>query len=594
MLSLNLEKQNDERLIFKRETPVKAALTSPFESTDDIILSGDFCSIKKGEAELRSSCESDIYQENEELRRAIKENRVKNALRDLKKIPNNPFLLNNLGLAYLGNKELEKAFEVFSRAVEINSNFIPISLNLASLYVAKKEYGSAMSIYKKLLQNNPNDTRVLINFGNIYFNEKKFKEAEDLYKKIIKIDPQNITSRNRLALLNLIDGRFTKAIAGLRKCLQINNELPAIYNNLGVAYGILGSFKKAAQSLKIALKISPYYTSAIHNLAVTLKQKDILSAIELLEDYLNRKENLRIRELLANFYLDNKQHLKALKTLIMILSIMRKITTPNREITRLHNNIGVVYHSLRNFEKAEENYFVCVKKMGYINPIIVGNIIDLYFDSARINNAKEYIEIYRNRFGERGFYFYYLARYLFYRGEISESINAVEKFLLTNKKFSPAYALLSYIYSEYFQNYKKAIELNETAFKNLPDDRVTINNLAYNYLMNNEIDKAESILSGKEEITNYVFLNATRGLLNIKKDNIEEGRRLYNLAAKIAEGRPLHKEVIQKKHLELARYYLLHNEKSKAKDNLEKVFSATKGKETVFTKHAAELYQQVL
>jgi len=589
MLNSTLEKQDNERLIFKKGIPVNTALGSPFENTKDIILSEDFSSVLKDKIEIRS------HYENEELRNALKENQIENAVRDLRRIPNNPFLLNNLGLAYLSNKEYEKAFDAFNQAIEIKPNFIQAALNLTFLHVVKENYSLAMDVLNKLLKITPNDIRVLINLGNIYFEQKKFKDAKDIYRKIIKIEPKNITSRNRLALLNLIEGKFQESISELRKCLQINNYLPAIYNNLGVSYGALGAYKKSIQSFKIALNIYPNYTSAIYNLATTLRQKNKLESIELLENFLNSKENIRIRELLAQFYFENNQYQKTLKNLFIMLSQLTHVANYTQEIARLHNNIGVVYHVMRDFEKAEENYLTCIEKVKYINHIIVGNIIDLYFDLNKINEAKKYIDIYRDKFGEKEFYFYYLSRYSYHKAKLTDSIKLMKQFLMINKNFSPAYAFLSYIYSEHLQDYKKAIALNVKAFEHLPNNKAIINNLAYNYLMNNEVNKAEVILRKAEENIDNVFLNATRGLLNIKKGNIKEGRRLYNWAANHA-GRTtlLYGQVIQKKHLELAKYYLDHGQKNDARDNLKKVFSAMKGKDTIFTKHAQELQEQLI
>jgi len=494
-------------------------------------------------------------------------------------------------LAYLSNKEYEKAFNAFKQAIKIKPDFTSAALNLATFYAMKKNYSSAIDIFNKLLEKTPNDVRALINLGNIYFQQKKFKDAKDVYRKIVKIDPKNISSRNRLALLNLIERNFKKAITELRKCLQINNELPAIYNNLGVAYGALGARKKSIRSFKIALRIYPHYTSAIHNLAITLRQKDILASIQLLEDYLYVKKNPRIKELLARFYFENKQLQKALNSLFEVLSQLKNIINRNQEIARLHNNIGVIYHTMRDFEKAKENYLTCIEKNENINHIIVGNIIDLYFDLNNINEAKKYIDIYRDKFGEKEFYFYYLSRYSFHKVKLSDSIKFIKQFLMINKTFLPAYTFLSNIYSEYLQDYKKAIELNLKAFEYLPNNKVIINNLAYSYLMNNEVNNADIILREVEENINNVFLNATRGLLNIKKGNIEEGTRLYNLAAKFAREKPSSGDVIQKKHLELARHYFSHDQKNRALSNLKKVFSAMKGKDTIFAKQAQKLQE---
>ena len=53
MLNSTLEKQNEERLIFKKEILVKTVLSSPFENAEDIILSGGFSSIVKDKVEIK-------------------------------------------------------------------------------------------------------------------------------------------------------------------------------------------------------------------------------------------------------------------------------------------------------------------------------------------------------------------------------------------------------------------------------------------------------------------------------------------------------------------------------------------------------------
>jgi len=185
-----------------------------------------------------------------------------------------------------------------------------------------------------------------------------------------------------------------------------------------------------------------------------------------------------------------------------------------------------------------------------------------------------------------------LYRY-FNTNKVRDSIISIRRFLKVNRKFPPAYALLSNIYSEYFNNYKAAILLNEEGYKYLPHEASIINNLTYSYLMNDEIDKAEEMLKNAKDTENNIFLNATRGLFNIKRGNIEEGRRLYNLAAQLARDEILYDLVLQKKYLELGRYYLNYGENKKAKSNIDKVFAIARGKDTIFTIHAKELREKI-
>ena len=102
MLNQNLERQNEQRLMVKNEIPVKAGLTSPFENTDDIILSSDVHSaIVKNQVKIQPKYTTSTYQTEGVFAQNIKENKIKNAYRDWKKAPDNPYLLANLGMAYL-------------------------------------------------------------------------------------------------------------------------------------------------------------------------------------------------------------------------------------------------------------------------------------------------------------------------------------------------------------------------------------------------------------------------------------------------------------------------------------------------------------
>ena len=82
--------------------------------------------------------------------------------------------------------------------------------------------------------------------------------------------------------------------------------------------------------------------------------------------------------------------------------------------------------------------------------------------------------------------------------------------------------------------------------------------------MEDKLVEARRVLD-KVKDENYVFLNATRGLLLIREGNINEGRRYYNKAMELAKStdKNLMALVNQKKHLELGRYYI---EKGKSRE----------------------------
>lgn len=587
MLNPNLEKKNEERLIMEEKVFASAAATTPFESTDDVVLSGSLLGIAKGSSELRPKPRFVISQREDSF--SFIEKQLLSAQKELTKFPNNPLVLNNLGLTYLSNSETDKAIETFKQALAIKPELVFIALNLASTYSLNNQDDLALKIYNELRTHFPDDSRVLVNIANIHFKNKRLLEAKEIYKQILKNNTKNITARNRLALINLIEGDYNSTISELRKCLSFNVNLPAIYNNLGIAYGVKGFYGKARESFSIALKLSPNYENAVHNLAEILKtSNNILEAIEILEKYLEVNDNSRTKDLLARCYLESRQYQKSLRVLLSLLKIAEKLDKNKENIGRLRNNIGVVYQSMGDFENAESNYFVCIKTAGYNNDVILSNVIELYLNLHKIKDAKKYIDILHDKFGVNNLYFYYSSLYSFNNNQLLESVKEMHEFIKINNKFTPAYSFLSFIYSECRKDYKKAIELNKAAKKYLPNEIGIINNLAYNYLMNNEINEAKELLEKIRHVTSNLFVIATTGLLRMKEGNIEEGERLYDLAASMAMGKILRKQIIQKKHIELAKYYLARSDNENARLNLNTALLINI-KNNIYTEQAKEL-----
>ncbi len=587
MIDFKIPRKNSEKIIINEQVPIRAALSCPFDNPDDLILKGNFKKISKGQLSFEFKETVSFFGMGGDLPGLLGANKIENAKKDLLKNPQNPFLLNTLALAYFNNGDKDKALSLFKKAITLKKGFSIASLNLASVYMSKNDIDSAFKIYKELNLKNPDDSRVLLNIGNIYLRKNDFKKAKDIFIQIISKDKRNVAATNKLAIIHLGENQYDKAISLLRDCLEININLPSIYNNMGVAYALNGSLRKAIKALRISLKISPFYTSAINNLATAYKQnKQLDEAIELIENYLVSNTNDALSEKLVKLYINKGQHKKALNILQKLLENAKSVNVNANKIARLYNNLGVIYHKMKEYKKANENYHISLNKKTQVSSTTVANIIDLYFDQNKINKMKEYIEILQYQCKD-DLYIYYLGLLAMNSKDMAEAQDHLKLFLSKNKRFLPAYGLLSFLYSEFLFNYTKAINLNNEAIKNLPNDEILINNLAYNHLMNDDIESAKKILN-KLTSFNGPYLNATRGLLAIKEGNLTEGRRLYNLASQLTPDLFLQKQIIQKKHIELAKYYIANNNTSIASDNIDKALSV-KVQYNVYSHQASQL-----
>ena len=83
------------------------------------------------------------------------------------KNPDNSGLKNLLGLAYLGNKEINQAIKNFKFALKIDQNNIAANNNLGNSYKYLHNYKDAEHFYKRALNLNPNFINTLNDYANL-------------------------------------------------------------------------------------------------------------------------------------------------------------------------------------------------------------------------------------------------------------------------------------------------------------------------------------------------------------------------------------------------------------------------------------------
>jgi tetratricopeptide (TPR) repeat protein len=575
MLNLATEKQDKEKLIIKSDISVKAVPFNPFEAQINLALPTGLYKFSKEDITFHEEKESTIANNNIDSVTFLRNRQLEYATKDLKGNPNNPYLINNLGLAYLGKRDLDGALKLFREAIHINSTFTNAKLNLASVLLMKNEYDQARIIYEDILRSNPNDLRACINLGDLLLKANSLDQAKEIFTKVLCIESTNISARIRLALIYIIQGKHRESVAEIRKCLAIKGNSPSLYNLLGVAFGIAGLYHKAVLSFRTALAISPTYSGAVVNLATTLRlQKKIGEVIELINDYLRKGENRRLREILFEINLETGDFKTGLKNILILLSEAKKKNASLQELSRIFNNMGVVYFNLSNYKEAEEYFLKSLADKNCANQINLQNIIDLYFFLEDIQKAKEFIDIFREVYGERSLYLFYSGLYKTKTFEPDRAIESLTEFININTKYVPAYTALGFVYSEYFGDYNKAIEVTRQGLSQDPDNLGLINNLAYDYLMNGEVDKAKSTLERVAKVENYMYLVATRGLLKIKEGNIAKGKELYRKAIFMAKNEYVGKQVEQKMYYEIAKYYFNNNNVEEAMRILVKMLSS--------------------
>jgi tetratricopeptide (TPR) repeat protein len=155
---------------------------------------------------------------------------------------------------------------------------------------------------------------------------------------------------------------------------------------------------------------------------------------------------------------------------------------------------------------------------------------------------------------------------------------------------------ISIVLSDVYDDFAGAEEilrpLESTHGKNMK----YLNNLAYALILRGNIQEATTLLDKVERLEShesiyYVFATATRGLLNIRKGNLVEGSRLYNAAARAVANKELSKQILQKKELEIGRWFKDRADKEKSIRHLEQAYRVDIS-DRIFTRKAKELIEE--
>ena len=219
---------------------------------------------------------------------------IESSKKILKKIPNNDYLLNLIGMAYQGKSQHSNSIKFFEASLKQNPDNVAAMNNYANSLKAIGKLEQSKHLYEKILKINPNYIKVYNNYANLKTSYNDYEGAIDLYKKAINLLKDN-------------------------KNIPISHSIEFMFS-LAVAYQGYNKAQEAKKIIEEILLIEPSHTGA-HKLKSSMlkysdKDKNSL-------DHLKRMEKIN----------DNKK-------------------LNDNEKVDLFFSLGKAYEDLKNFDKA--------------------------------------------------------------------------------------------------------------------------------------------------------------------------------------------------------------------------------------------------
>jgi len=214
----------------------------------------------------------------------------------------NMIIMNNLGIVYLHQGQLDEAEQVLLNAIKAKDTYKMPFRNLAQVYTRKGEFDKAVFYLKEVLQIEPAFFGAQLDLADNYARMDRKEQAKDALRRAIEIRPGSASTH--LWLSNLLGfeetdkaisvleaaiekipddaelhralaiflnekGERNKAVTSFRRSLALNPTLPDTNYRLGRLFADMNNIFGARKSFEQEIKVNPDFGEPYHTLGMT-------------------------------------------------------------------------------------------------------------------------------------------------------------------------------------------------------------------------------------------------------------------------------------------------------------------------------------
>ncbi|HSH98335.1 MAG: tetratricopeptide repeat protein [Methylophilaceae bacterium] len=152
---------------------------------------------------------------------------------------------------------VEEAITCYSRAIEIEPNFLSSYHSLGLMNISLNRLPDALIMLERASTIDPNNISVLVNLAETLRLLKRLEQASAIYRKAIalKTDDPELFYAQAICLSDL--NNFKEAEAAFQKALELDSKNEAVYFELGTMYQISKEYSEAKEMFSQLIKLNP-------------------------------------------------------------------------------------------------------------------------------------------------------------------------------------------------------------------------------------------------------------------------------------------------------------------------------------------------
>lgn len=171
--------------------------------------------------------------------------------------PDDPYVLNGMGVIFLDMQKYEDAAAFFEKTLLISPKFEYACANLGWAYYKLGHRKEALELLNRAKRLNPTLSLANIQLAEIYNKEGNIAEAEKEYRTALELEYYPWSAHKALIDMYEEHKMYDKAKTEYEKALKVDPANGWAYNGLGIIYVREGAYGKAEESFTRALEIYP-------------------------------------------------------------------------------------------------------------------------------------------------------------------------------------------------------------------------------------------------------------------------------------------------------------------------------------------------
>lgn len=196
-------------------------------------------------------------------------------------------ICHNLGVCYIYLKQFNKAQEQLQSALHLNRHDLTYVM-LGRIHLLEGDVDKAIEVYRKAVEFSPENTELLTTLGLLYLQLGIYQKAFEHLGNALTYDPTNYQALLAAGSMMQAHGDFDVALTKYRVVACAVPESPPLWNNIGMCFFGKKKYVAAISCLKRANYLAPFDWKILYNLGlVHLTMQQYASAFHFLSAAIN-------------------------------------------------------------------------------------------------------------------------------------------------------------------------------------------------------------------------------------------------------------------------------------------------------------------